>query len=196
MEPEAEYRKVPKEDAVVKPVVGLRKRHRDWNLAAERRQKQKKRTQGYCGSRKRMTAGGRRMTHCARVAWRKRGVVRKDCTRAKIAQATWRVGPLRKNLWTHHEGRRGTKDLVGKWPLYLKKKRATAICIGGWSSTQLSPLGRGGLTYKALRMFLELKFVKQANRMSSRLQRMMNWTFWRGWPPPKQKRNCTQSRSR
>jgi hypothetical protein len=78
-----------------------------------------------------MTAAGRRMTHCAGVAWLRRGVVRKDCTRAKVERATQRVRPLRKNLRTHHEGKRGTKDLGSKLPLYVRKKRATAIGIRG-----------------------------------------------------------------
>jgi hypothetical protein len=43
------------------------------------------------------------MTCCAGMAWLKRGVVRKDWTRAKVEQVTQRVGPLRKNLWMHHE---------------------------------------------------------------------------------------------
>jgi hypothetical protein len=70
------------------------------------------------------------MTHCEGVAWLWRGV-RKGCTRAKVKQATQRVGPLRKNLWMHHEGKSGTKDLGGKWLLYTRKKRASAISIGG-----------------------------------------------------------------
>jgi hypothetical protein len=36
------------------------------------------------------------MTCCAGMAWLRRGVVRKDCTRAKVEQATQTVGLLRK----------------------------------------------------------------------------------------------------
>jgi hypothetical protein len=49
----------------------------------------------------------------------------KDCTRSKIEHATQRIRPLRNNLRTHHEGKRGTKDLGGKRPLYVRKKKAT-----------------------------------------------------------------------
>jgi hypothetical protein len=42
----AVHEEVPKEDASAKPVGGLRKLHRGRNLAAERRQKPKERTQG------------------------------------------------------------------------------------------------------------------------------------------------------
>jgi hypothetical protein len=42
----------------------------------------------------------------------------------------------------------------------MRKKRATAISIGKWSSIQLSPLGRGGPTYKTLKKTPELEFMK------------------------------------
>jgi hypothetical protein len=60
--------------------------------------------------------------------------VRKNCTTAKVERATQRVRPLRKNLQTHHEEKIGNKDLGGKRPLCLRKKRAKEIGIGGWSS--------------------------------------------------------------
>jgi hypothetical protein len=88
----------------------------------------------------------------------------------------------------HHEGKRGTKDLGSKWLLYVRKKRATIIGIGGRNSRQPSPLGRGGPTYKTLKKTLELEFVKQANRISSRFRKMRKCTLWRGWPPLKQKK--------
>jgi hypothetical protein len=45
-------------------------------------------TQENGGPRKEFAATGIRMIHCARVAWLRRGVVRKDCTRAKDKRAT------------------------------------------------------------------------------------------------------------
>jgi hypothetical protein len=125
---------VPNEKAAVMPVGRLRKQRRDQNLAAERHQKTKRKIQASCESRKRLTIGGRRMTRYAGVEWLRRGVIRKECTRAKVERATHRVGSLRKNLYTHHEGKRGTKDLSGKQQLCVRKKTATAISIGGWSS--------------------------------------------------------------
>jgi hypothetical protein len=126
------------------PVGGLRKRREGRNLAAVRRHKSKSRIQASYESRKRLTVAGRRMTRCAGLAWLRRGVVRKDCTRANVERATRRLGPLRKNLRTHQEGKYGTKYLGCKRPLYLRKKRTTAIGIGGWSSRQASPLRRRG----------------------------------------------------
>jgi hypothetical protein len=40
-----EHREVPKEEATIMPVRGLRKQHRDWNLAVWRHQKPKGRIQ-------------------------------------------------------------------------------------------------------------------------------------------------------
>jgi hypothetical protein len=44
----AEHKEVPKEQAAVKPVRSLKKRHGDRHLAVGRRRKPKKRTQGTC----------------------------------------------------------------------------------------------------------------------------------------------------
>jgi hypothetical protein len=171
----SEHREVPKEEeAAVMPVWGPRKRRRDRNLTAVRRRKPKGRIQASCESRNRLTVAGRRRTRCAWVAWLRRGVARKDCTRAKLEGGTQRVRPLKKNLRTHHEGKRGTKDLGSKRSLYVRKKRATAISIWGWSSRQLSRLGRGGPTYKTLKKTLELEFVKRANGMCSGFRKWGN----------------------
>jgi hypothetical protein len=65
----------------MKPVGGLRKRRRDRNLNARRRQKPKERTREYCGSQKRVTVAGRRnVSHCTGVAWRRKNVVRETGT--------------------------------------------------------------------------------------------------------------------
>jgi hypothetical protein len=84
MQSAGEHKEIPKEETAVMLVRGLRKRYRDWNLAVGRRQKQKGRIEASCESRKRLTIAGRKVSRHARVAWRKRGVVRKNCTRAKV----------------------------------------------------------------------------------------------------------------
>jgi hypothetical protein len=43
-------------------------------------------TQGKYGPWKRLTAAGIKMTHHARVAWLRKGVIRKDCTRARVTE--------------------------------------------------------------------------------------------------------------
>jgi hypothetical protein len=55
------------------------------------------------------------MIHCAGVVPLRRGFFRKDCTRAKDERATQRVGPLRKNLRMHYEGKSGIKDPGTRW---------------------------------------------------------------------------------
>jgi hypothetical protein len=66
-----EHRVVPKEQAAVKPVGGLRKRHRFRDLRAERRQKPKERTRGNCGSQKKLAASGMKVTRRTGVTRRK-----------------------------------------------------------------------------------------------------------------------------
>jgi hypothetical protein len=69
-----EHLEIPKEDTVVMPVGEPRKRRRDRNLAAGRRQKPKRRIQASCESRRRLNITGKKMTRRATVAWRKRNV--------------------------------------------------------------------------------------------------------------------------
>jgi hypothetical protein len=63
-----EHQEIPKEGAAVMPVGGLRKRRRDRNLAAGRRQKPKERIQATCESRRRLNIAGKKMTRRATVA--------------------------------------------------------------------------------------------------------------------------------
>jgi hypothetical protein len=63
MQPVEEHQEIPKEEAAVMPVRGLRKRRRDRNLATERRQKPKGRIQASCESRVRLTVAGRKVSH-------------------------------------------------------------------------------------------------------------------------------------
>jgi hypothetical protein len=56
MQPVEEHQEIPKEEAVVMPVGGLRTRRRDRNLAAGHRQKPKVMYQASCESRRRLTA--------------------------------------------------------------------------------------------------------------------------------------------
>jgi hypothetical protein len=69
MQPIEEHHEIPKEEAAVMPVGGLRKRCRVRNLAVECRQKMKERTQGYHGSRRTSAASYRKVSRHAKVAW-------------------------------------------------------------------------------------------------------------------------------
>jgi hypothetical protein len=152
-EPEAEHWEVPKERTAVKPVGGLRKRHRGRKLAARQRGKPKELTQGDCGSGRKLVAACRKVSRLARVAWRKRNFVRNKLTSATDERAIRRVRTvwtLRERVRTRHEGRKGVKDLGGRRPLCLRKERTTKNGIEGWSSGQRSHLGSGGTLKKAL----------------------------------------------
>jgi hypothetical protein len=71
METGVEHQEGPKEASAVKPVGGLRKRHRDRNIAAERSGQPEEWTRGNYGARKILAATGRKMTRRAGAAWRK-----------------------------------------------------------------------------------------------------------------------------
>jgi hypothetical protein len=62
MQSKVEQWEVHKEDAIVKPVGGQKKRHRGQNLAAERCQKSKERIRGNCGSQKKLAVTGMKTT--------------------------------------------------------------------------------------------------------------------------------------
>jgi hypothetical protein len=76
-----EQQEVSKEDAAVaKPVNEQRKRHRGRKLTARRHGEPKELTQGDCGSRTKLAAACRKVSHRAAVAWCKRNVFRKIWT--------------------------------------------------------------------------------------------------------------------
>jgi hypothetical protein len=63
-----EHEEIPTGEAAVMPVGEPRKRHRIRDLAAERHQKRKERTQGYRGSRRKSAASCKKMTRRVTVA--------------------------------------------------------------------------------------------------------------------------------
>jgi hypothetical protein len=77
MQSTEEHQEIPKGEATVMPIGEPRKRRRVRSLAAERRQKQKERTQGNCGSRRKSAAACRKVSRCARVAWHRKSIIRK-----------------------------------------------------------------------------------------------------------------------
>jgi hypothetical protein len=95
-----EHQEIPKDDAAVMPVGEPRKLCRVQSLATDCQQKQKERTQGNSGSRRKLAAACRKVFRRAKVAWRKRNLVRKirtqgDCgPRKELAIARRKI--------THH----------------------------------------------------------------------------------------------
>jgi hypothetical protein len=72
-----EHQVIPKGEASVMLVGEPRKQRRVQNLAMESRQKRKERTWGNIGSRRKLAAACRKVSHRAKVAWRKRNCIRK-----------------------------------------------------------------------------------------------------------------------
>jgi hypothetical protein len=119
-----------------------------------------------------------------RIAWRKRSVVRRNCTRAMIEQATQKIGPLKKNLQTHQKGTKGQRC---KRALH-GRKRTTTDGIQKWSTGERALLGSEGTLRKILYEIYSPKNTKQIPKAPGRTPRIMEWTLWRGRPPPKWKK--------
>jgi hypothetical protein len=83
MESEVEHREVPMEEAAVKSSGALKQQHRGRHLAAGRRGEPKELTRGDCGSRRKLAATGRKVSHRAAVSWRKRNVFRETVDRGR-----------------------------------------------------------------------------------------------------------------
>lgn len=77
-----------------------------------------------CEPRGELVAARMRMTRHVEVAWRRR-----NCTRIKDEGRIWR---LRGRVRTLQEGRKGIKNVGGRWPLCQKKKEPTKNVIGGY----------------------------------------------------------------
>jgi hypothetical protein len=74
MQSVAEHQVAPKEDTVVKPVKGWKKRHRGRKPAARRRGEPIELLRSDCGSGKKLAASCRKVSGCATVAWHKRNL--------------------------------------------------------------------------------------------------------------------------
>jgi hypothetical protein len=75
-----EHQEIPKEDTAVMPVGEPRKRRRVCNLASGCHQKKKERNREYRGSRRNSAAACKRVSHRAKVAWRKINLFRRTGT--------------------------------------------------------------------------------------------------------------------
>jgi hypothetical protein len=118
----------------------------------------------------------RGMTRHTRVAWhRGRGHTgptikqrwQKSQTRVSVARGTSKGQTIRKRHQAQPECNSGIKDSGERWQLCLGSKRALN---------------------KTVRHTFGLEVAKQTVELSIRLQKMSDWTLWRGRPPPERKR--------
>jgi hypothetical protein len=156
--------------------------------AAGRRGEPKELNRGDHGSRKKLAAACRKASLRATVAWLKRNVFRKSWTRGNCGLRK-EVTASRKKVAQRSPTRGAFESRCRRGPQCgTGRKDPIIIGTGGWSSGQLSPVERGGQTYKILKMTLELEFLKRAPGMSIGLRQGRNLTLWRGRPPPKRKK--------
>jgi hypothetical protein len=212
MQSAEEHQEFTKKDAAVIPVGEPRKRRRVRNLAAERRQKQKERIRTTCESRRKSAATCRKVYRRAKVAWRKRNLIRKSGTQENCGplqefspsgMRTTRCAKVARRKGRSYEeptveqGRRKNKNedkisRVTRGRRMLGRRKV--MCQGGTNGTG----NRGFIEQLCLknertseeldRKTFGLEFVKRAFGISGGLQRLMDRTLWRGRPPPKRKK--------
>jgi hypothetical protein len=162
MQSKAEHQDVPKEQVVVKPVGGLKKRHRGRNLVAERRWKPKERTRVNC------------------EAWRKLAAASmKWPTVRKWHGARETSGKIRPEMRPDEELR---KD--GRLEEGISQKCNCGIRNKGLRQRLQSK----SKFAKIYRKTIGLEIARQIARPSVRLRTLKDWTLWSGRPPPKQKK--------
>jgi hypothetical protein len=167
---------VPKEEAAVQTFRALKERYEDRYLAVEHRRQLKKRTQGDGGSRKKLTAACRRMTHRAGTA-RRKGRCHKGPT----------VDQRRRKYRTRDKVARGTS----KGRTFGKRRRAQPECNNGVRNRDLKErlrLGSRRTFGRIFRKTVELEIAKQTVGTSIGLQKMSDRILWRSRPPPKRKK--------
>jgi hypothetical protein len=201
MQSAEEHHVVPREDAVVIPVRGRKRRHRGRKEAAGRHGEPMELNRGDCRSRKKLTAACRKASCRATVAWRKRNVFRKSWTcgycglrkevtasrkmvtrcerhRRKVAQRSPTGGAFESRCRRGPECSIGIRDRGRRRIKDPSTRRQLRLKIR-WTSEQID---------RKIYEILREKIPKHVVKTSSRLQQMRNWTLWRGRPPPKRKK--------
>jgi hypothetical protein len=200
MQSTEEHQVVPREDAIVIPVRGRKRRHRGQKEAAGRRGEPKELTRGDRGSRKKLAAACRKAFRHATVAWRKRNVFRKSwtcgycglrkevtaskekgthCARhrrkvqneGKVAQRSPTGGAFESRCRRGPECSNGIRDQGRRRIQDSSTRRQLRLKIK-WTSEQIDR--------KILYEILREKILKQVVETSSRLRQMRNWILRRG----------------
>jgi hypothetical protein len=154
------------EEVAVKTVRALKKRYGDRQLAPGRRRQLKRRIQGDGGSRKTLAVARRRMTRRAITAQRK-GHGRRGPGEDNIASGVPKERKLERRKRTLQESSNGIRDRDLKEQLRLGSKRTFN---------------------KTVRKTFGLEVTKPAVQFPIGLQKMSDWTLWRGRPPQKRKK--------
>jgi hypothetical protein len=212
-----EHQEIPKEKVVMKPVKGRKKRHRGRKPAAGRHGEPKELTRGDCGFGRKSAATCRKVSCRAKVAWRKRNLVRRIETQInygprKRLTVTGRKTTSRATVAWHSENvirkdcardqaKRGTpkrrKDSEGMWKFPecnnglrnrgLRQQLRSKTRIKDPRTRQQLHLGNERTTSMIYRKAIRLEIVKRALRISSVFRKTRKWILWRGRPPLKWK---------
>jgi hypothetical protein len=195
-----------------------RKRRRDRNLTAGRRQKPKWKTQASWEYRRRLTVAGKKMTRRATVVWRRKNAVRRIWThencgqRKEFAVVGIRTTQCAKVARGREHGlqKQGKDDIA---PRTRKGRTQENKCFKGpeckngvrYRCLRQQLQGKNGIKDRDTRRQLRLRIEKTSNDIfrgkiakqvvinSSGLRKIRKWTLWRGRPPPKRKkRSCTE----
>jgi hypothetical protein len=105
----AVHEEVPEEDAAVKTFGALKKQHGDWHLAVRCCRNPNKQTQGNGGTRKKLAAACRGMTHQAISAWHKEHCCQGQ-GKDKAVPRTQKGQTFRKRRRAKPEGINGIRD--------------------------------------------------------------------------------------
>jgi hypothetical protein len=167
------------------PVGEPRKRRRERNLAAGRRQKPKRRIQASCEPRRWLNVAGKKVTRRATVAGRKRNVFRRivnqgNCGLRKRMVVTGKR--TTQNGWTFGKTRR------------VNPEGSTVVKV---SNTRQHRRLKNEKTVG--RIFEEIfigRIAKREDGSSVGSLKIRKLTLWRGRPPPKRKKSRVRSKSR
>jgi hypothetical protein len=137
-----------------------------------------------CGPRKELAAG-REITHRTKVGRRKGNILRNKWAKAKAkAERGIRgVRTLREKLRKRHEDTKRVKDLGGGRPRYLRERGLKKLRLESKENvikTDRKPTG--------------LEIAMRFARSTVGLQRIKDWTLWKGRSPPKQKKKLQVER--
>jgi hypothetical protein len=165
-------------------------------------------TQINYGPRKRLTVTGRKTTSRATVAWHSENVVRKDCASDQAEQGTPKQRKDGEGLWKYPECNNGkmdqgikqklhsrmrTKDLADRLPLCPRNERTFS-----WTYRKtIESMKIAQQVAEIWRKTRRLEVAKRTARSTVDMQKMNDWTLWRGRAPPKRKKKLQiRSKSR
>jgi hypothetical protein len=118
---------------------------------------EKERSQAYCGSWKKVTVTGGKVSCHIRMAWHKRNI--KDCTRANVVQFQrgWTFG---RRCQPKLECSKSIRRQDVEEPLHVRKVRKTANSIGERSRRQHPQLESMGKSNEVFRKTTGMEFGK------------------------------------